>query len=78
METDEFIVTEVGVGFQFSQRNSWCVAFAAYAGIFARRRIITESAGRQHLGEQEFVGPFLWIRGYAISNGSARLWHTRW
>jgi hypothetical protein len=28
METDEFVMAEVGIGFQFLQRNSWSVAFA--------------------------------------------------
>ena len=78
METDEFVIAEVGISFQFLQRNSWCVAFAAYAGIFAGRRRITESAGRQHPGKQVFVGPLLWVCSYARSNGSVRLRHFRW
>jgi hypothetical protein len=78
METDEFVIAEVGIGLQFLQRNSSCVAFAAYAGTFAGRHIITESAGRQHPAEQVFVGPFLWVCSYARSNSSVRLRHFRW
>jgi hypothetical protein len=46
METDEFVMDEVGIGFQFLQRNSWSVAFATNAGIFIGLCIIAESAGR--------------------------------
>ena len=46
METDEFVMAEVGIGFQFLQRNSRRVAFATNAGIFIGFRIIAESAGR--------------------------------
>jgi hypothetical protein len=45
IETDEFVMAKVGIGFQFLQQNSWSVAFATNVGIFIGLCIIAESAG---------------------------------